>query len=215
MANVSSQYRKEMEQRYLKYVQQEDDRNVRKPKKRVIKKEGCVATLDRYIPSTYRVSTIILDSQFRDIYSYPDANNFVSKLMEPLRDVAALRLMRTEFYQPSNTMGYFVMNEVRVPLQLYNIESAYLYLNAYQSMLVANETNTTFFGRIGPGTEIYPAVTGDIRQDPLMFTLLPSEPRLKRFHVKLLQADGSVYPVTNARVVITLAAYCMAPGTCT
>lgn len=165
-------------------------------------------TLDRYLPSRFRVYNVILDSNFRDTAAYPNANDFVVRLPEPLQNVAALRILRTEFYQPSNTTGYFVMNEVRIPLQLYNIESAYLYLNGYVSTSVANDTNTTFFGRIGPGTEMYPAVTGDITQDPFIYVLQPVEARMKRFHIKLLRADGSIYPVTNARVILNLAVYC-------
>lgn len=229
--NTRDQYRAEMEQRYLKYVQKEDEREelsrkalVRQEKKQreknsaMTKKFGTRAlaesatTFGRYIPSALRVSTIVLDSAFRDNNLFPQANDFVVKIPETLRDVGAIRLLRTEFYQPSNTMGYFVMNEVRVPLQLYNIESSYLYLNGYQNMQVGHDTQQTFFARMGPGTEMYPAVTGDIRQDPLMYMFLPAEPRLRRFHVKLLQADGSLYEVNNARVVLTLAVYCLAPG---
>lgn len=169
-------------------------------------------TLGRYLPNGFRVSTVLLDSAFRDTSMYPHANQFVVKLADAFRDVVALRLLRTEFYQPSNTTGYFVLNEVRVPLQLYNIESAYLYLNGYQSMQVANEQSTSFFGRVGPGTEMYPAVTGDIRQDPLAYMFMPAEPKLRRFQVKLLKADGSLYNVKNARVVVTLAVYCLTPG---
>lgn len=168
-------------------------------------------TMDKYMPTRFRVYNVILDSSFRDTIAYPNANDFVVKLTEPITNVAAIRILRTEFYQPSNTTGYFVLNEVRVPLQLYNIESAYLYLNGYISTTVANDTNTTFFGRIGPGTETYPAVTGDISQDPFIYVLQPIEARMKRFHVKLLQADGSTYPVSNARVVINLAVYSLKP----
>lgn len=167
-----------------------------------------VLGMDRYLPAKFRVYNIILDSTFRNTSQFPDANDFVVKLVEPLKNVAAIRMLRTEFYQPSATTGYFVLNEVRVPLQLYNIESAYLYLNGYVSTNVANDTSTTFFGRIGPGTETYPAVTGNITQDPFIYIMRPTEPRLKRFHVRLLRADGSTYPVANARVVLTLAVYC-------
>lgn len=245
--NTRDQYRQEMEQRYLKYVQKEEARESASRKALVDKEKDrrkrstptartpptatgtmgnvpvtsapnfgrlnpSATTLGRYVPSAFRVSTLVIDSAFRDTNLYPQANQFVVKLADPLRNVAAIRLLRTEFYQPSNTTGYFVMNEVRIPLQLYNIESAYLYLNGYQSMQVVQELNTTFFARIGPGTEIYPAVTGDIRQDPLMYSFLPVEPKLRRFSIKLLQADGSIYDVNNARVVVTLAVYCLTPG---
>jgi hypothetical protein len=168
-------------------------------------------TMDKYLPTRFQVRNVILDSSFRDTLAYPNANDFVVRLTEPITNVAAIRILRTEFYQPSNTTGYFVLNEVRVPLQLYNIESAYLFLNGYISTTVANDTNTTFFGRIGPGTETYPAITGDITQDPFIYVLQPMEPRMKRFHIKLLHADGSVYEVNNARVVINLAVYSLRP----
>lgn len=168
-------------------------------------------TMDKYLPSRFIVRNVILDSTHRDVIASPNANDFVVRLTEPLLNVAALRILRTEFFQPSNSTGYFVLNGVNIPLQLNNIESAYLYLNGYISTTIANDTNTTFFGRIIAGTETYPAVTGDITQDPFVYILQPMEPRMKRFHVKLLQADGSTYQVNDARVIINLAVYCMRP----
>lgn len=249
--NTRDQYRHEMEQRYLKFIQKEDEReqaviqkerrskhrtrthtpsnqthsnnHITRPTSQVQAQQAqqiqqiqrqlttvpSATTLDAYLPSKFSVSTIVLDSSLRDTQTYPQANQFVVKLVEPLRNVAALRLLRTEFYQPSNTKGYFVMNEVRIPLQLYNIESAYLYLNGYQSMQIAQDLNTTFFARMGPGTDIYPAVTGDIRQDPFIYRFIPIEPKLRRFAVQLMNADGSIYQVENARIVLTLAVYCL------
>ena len=265
MSSTRDEYRREMEQKYLKYIQA-DDPAVRTQVKRAKAKatamvqprntstRGMVGPLDsmtvakpngpgqgsgrrteeaadrgnlgemlqferpiattvgRYLSSGLRVSSLIIDSSFRDMGLYPHANNFVVKLAEPLRDVAGIRLLRTEFYQPSNNVGYFVMNEVQIPLQLYNIDSGYIYLNGYECVEIANELNTTFFGRIGPGTEVYPAITGDIRQDPLMYTFMPAAEKLRRFHVKLLKGDGTLYTVNNARIVLTLAVYRLAPG---
>lgn len=225
--NTRDQYMLEKQQRYLKFIQQysepeppmqqkvlmeQSDRE--KERKKVSRKarymEQPSLTMDRYIPSRFRIYNIILDSTFRDLAAYPNANDFVVKLVEPLRNVVAIRLLRTEFYQPSNTTGYFVLNEVRIPLQVYNnIANAYLYLNGYTSTNVANDTSTTFFGRIGPGTEIYPAITGDPTLDPYIYIMQPIEPKLRRFHVKLMNADRSDYAVTNARVIITLAVYCL------
>lgn len=166
-------------------------------------------SMDRYISSSYRVYNIIVDSSLRNINEYPSANDFVVRLLEPLKNVGAIRVLKTEFFQPSNSIGYFVINQARVPLQLYDMENAYLYLNGYISTSVANDTNTAFFGRIGPGTEMYPAVTGNLTQDPYIYVLKPADPRLRKFHVKLLSHDGSPYPVQNAKVVLTIAVYCM------
>ena len=228
--NARDQYLLETQQRYLRFIQKEDEaeqqvreRNLPEKKRSrklkqlpqtqaaaLVRDESMpMMTMDRYLSTKYRVYNIILDSTFRDLIHYPNANDFVVKLSEPLKNAVALRLLRTEFYQPSQTNGYFVLNQVRIPIQLYNIESAYLYINGYTSTNIANEVNTQFFGRIGAGTEVFPAVTGSISQDPYIYVMQPIEPRLKRFHIKLMQADGSLYAVDNARVVITLAVYCI------
>lgn len=222
-------YALEMQARYLKYLQAEDaseakvltraTENERKTLRRSKKKnyaqepngESAALTMDRYVATApkYRLYTLIVDSNHRDTTMYPNASDFVVRVQEVFRNVAAVRILRTEFYQPSNSFGYFVLNEMRVPLQLYNVEHAYLYLNGYISTAVANDTNVALFGRIGPGTEFYPAVTSEITQDPYIYVMNPVEPRLRKFHVKLLTHDGQAYPVNNARVVLTIAIYCM------
>lgn len=246
MQDSRKQYVLEMQQRYLKFLQQEDakENQVRErhmPVTEVQKKtrekgsrrrvaavvdepeisqlsaapiqkykpDTSQLSMDRYLPSSFRVQNIIIDSSLRDTNIYPSANEFVVRLIEPLKNVAAIRLMKTEFFQPSNSIGYFVINQARVPLQLYDIDNAYLYLNGYISTSVANDTNTAFFGRIGPGVEMYPSVTSNLTQDPHMYLLKPADPRLRKFHVKLLNHDGSLYPLNNAKVVLTLAVYCL------
>ncbi len=221
-----------MQARYYKYLQAEDNaekrllarasenekKTLRKRREREPKNyaqeprgENATLTMDRYVPRapTYRLQTLIIDSGHRDVNQYPNASDFVVKVQEVFKNVAAVRILRTEFYQPSNSFGYFVLNEARIPLQLYNVEHAYLYLNGWISTSVANDTNVALFGRIGPGTEFYPAVSGDILQDPYVYFVNPVEPRLRRFHVKLLTHEGQPYPVNNARVVLTLAIYSM------
>lgn len=232
--DTQKRYALEMQARYLRYLQAENEaenkvlaratanekRTLRKKKEREGRGgnyaqepngENAALTMDRYVAKapTYRLYTLIIDSNHRDVNSYPNANDFVVRVQETFRNVAAVRVLRTEFYQPSNSFGYFVLNEMKVPLQLYNVEHAYLYLNGYISTAVANDTNVALFGRIGPGTEFYPAVTADIFQDPYIYAMNPVEPRLRKFHVKLLTHDGQQYPVNNARVVLTIAIYCM------
>ena len=151
----------------------------------------------------------MIDSDCRDTTLYPNANDFVVKLQDAIKMVAAIRILKTEFYQPSNSFGYFVLNEAKIPLQLYNVSHAYLYLNGYKNTIIANDGNAALLGRIGPGMEMYPAITGDPLKDPFICVFRPIEGKLRRFHVKLLNADGSSYPVTNARVVLTIALYCV------
>lgn len=229
--DAQKQYALEMQARYYKYLQAENDaeakvlaratENERKTLRRKKQKnyaqepngESAALSMDRYVATPgpkYRLYTLIIDSSHRDVATYPNASDFVVRVQEIFRNVAAVRILRTEFYQPSNSFGYFVLNEMKVPLQLYNVEHAYLYLNGYVSTMVANDTNVALFGRIGPGTEFYPAVTADVLQDPYIYVLNPVEPRLRKFHVKLLTHDGKPYPVNNARVVLTIAIYCMA-----
>lgn len=211
--NTQQQYALEMQQRYMKYLQREDEQESRlleKEKRRQQRKQQKQAEQDAQAPDIqYRIVTVIIDSDFRDTTLYPNANDFVVRLQDAVKRVAAMRILKTEFYQPSNSFGYFVLNEAKIPLQLYNVSHAYLYINGYTSTITANENNLALIGRIGPGMEMYPAVTGDPLKDPFIHVFRPMEGKMRRFHVKLVNADGSMYPVTNARVVLTLAFYCV------
>jgi hypothetical protein len=228
--DTQQRYALQMQARYQRYLQKEQENEDRilqhvveekkeKEKRRLRRKniaplsaedadESAHLVMDRHVPAKFRILNIIIDSDHRNIAQYPDSNNFVVKLQENLVNIAAIRVLKTEFYQPSTSFGYFVLNEMKVPLQLYNVEHAYLYLNGYINTAVANDMNVALFGRIGPGTDIYPAITADPYKDPYIYVMRPVEPKMRRFHVKLLKADGSAYPVNNARVVLTLAVYC-------
>lgn len=240
--NTRNQYLLEAQQRYFKFLQAEDSQETKvreraleektlakekKKQKKDLEKVATLAfqeapekpslTMDRYLTSRFRAVQVILDSSFR--HSSMQPNDFSVKLTEPLRNVVALRLMKTEYFQPSQCTNYFVFNNIRVPIQAFTMESAYLYLNGYSmtnvatiSSLSGEDTANTpqFFGRIGPGMEVYPAINGNITQDPYIYLLQPMEQRLRRFHVRLLQANGSPYATeSTARVVITLTAYCL------
>lgn len=203
-----------MQQRYFKYLQQEDERETKllekeKRKQERRKRREAEAAPPLPVSEEFKIYNIIIDSDLRDTGLYPDASDFVVRLQEPFKSVAAMRILKTEFYQPSNSFGYFVLNEAKIPLQLYNVSHAYLYLNGYTNTAIVNEGNVALLGRIGPGMEMYPAVCGDPLKDPFIYVFRPIEGKLRRFHVKLVNADGSAYPVTNARVVLTIAVYCV------
>lgn len=214
--NAQQQYALEMQQRYFKYLQQEDEREyqlLEKEKRRQKKLQKKQESKTPVVPASlqeYKIHNIIIDSDLRDTGLYPNANDFVVRLQEPYKMVVALRILKTEFYQPSNSFGYFVLNEAKIPLQLYNVSHAYLYVNGYTNTAIVNESNIALMGRIGPGMEMYPSVSGDPLKDPFIYVFRPIEGKLRRFHVKLVNADGSAYPVTNARVVLTIAVYCVA-----
>lgn len=224
--NTQQRYLAEMQERYQRLVKQEEDRDLlqeriedHKKKERRHKRqergrklehlEKEHLAMDKYVTADLRVFNIIIDSDHRDVNIYPNANDFVVKLQDYLTNVAAIRVLKSEFYQSANSLGYMVFNDVRVPLQLYNVEHAYLYLNGYNNTAVANDTNVALFGRIGPGTEIYPGVSADPYKDPYIYVMRPVDPRLRRFHLKLLDANGALYSVEDARIVITLAVYCI------
>lgn len=228
------QYQDELQARYLKFFNQPAEPTdasaelmklqKKREKKRKIRArvqqdttdltgpngEQASLVMNRMLSSPYVVQTIILDSAHRSTSQFPNANEYVLKLLEPLRNLAAVRIMKTEYFEPCSTQGYFVMNGVKIPLQSYTLEHAYLYLNGWINTTIANEANTNVFGRISPGVDTYPAVTTDLVTDPFTYILRPSEPRLRRFHIRLHTHDGQLQPVTNARIILTLACYCLA-----
>ena len=165
---------------------------------------------NKEIQPVYTVQTLILDSNHRNTELYPTTSDFVLRIADTLKNVAMLRILKTEFYQPGNTLGYFILNDIKVPLQTNTIEHAYLYINGYAKAVIGNEQNNAILGRIGPGSEIYPAVSGSILQDPYAYIFQPIEPKLRRFHLRLLNHEGQYYQAENTRLILTIAVYCIA-----
>lgn len=223
MKSNNDQYHNELQSRYLKFMtnaisltekepDEHTERRERRRKNRISHKEektNSTLTMDRMIESKYVVKMIVIDSAHRNMIQYPYANDFVVKTEETLRNVGAIRLIKTEYFEPCATAAYMVLNGAKVPLQTYNLDHAYIYLNGYINMIVANDTNTSIFGRISPGTEIYPTVAGDIKEDPYVHILRPAEPKLRRYHIRLQTHTGQLQEVANARVILTLGVYCM------
>jgi hypothetical protein len=219
--NAQKQYQNEAQSRYLRHLQSLVDTTTattaatdpppKQARTRTKKQQSTKLDLgmDTYVPSKYRVYNIILDSSHRNRDQYPYSNDFVLKLQENLRNVVAIRIMKTEYYQSENMMGYMVFNDIRIPLQANNVEHAYLYLNGYINTVIANESNIPLFGRIGPGTEQYPAITANPFDDPYIYVMRPVEQKMRRFHIKLLTSDGTPYTAQDSRVLITLAVYCL------
>jgi hypothetical protein len=168
-------------------------------------------TLDKHISRKYKVRTLIIDSNYRDTSIYPNINNFVVTLADTIKDVAAIRFIRTEFYQDSGNLGYFVLNGVRIPLQVNTTEPAYLNLNNYSKAYIGNNVNIpNIFGRIIPGTEFFPAISGSFIEDPFTHVFEPVQLKMRRFHVRLLNYDGTYYDVpSSGRLVLTFALYCL------
>jgi hypothetical protein len=219
MLRNQQQYQDELQARFLKNFTPDANEKLIKKQRKIRARanedltgangEKASLLMNRMIDSKYIVQTVILDSAHRNLLQFPNANDYVIKILEPLRNVAAVRLLKTEYFEPCSTQGYFVMNGVKIPLQSYNLDHAYLYLNGWINTIIANDTNTNLFGRVAPGVDTYPAVAGNIENDPYTYILRPSEPRLRRFHVRLLTHEGQLQAVTNARVILTLAFYCL------
>jgi hypothetical protein len=218
--NAQEHYHNEMQSRYMRHLQSLVETKSSAaaapsppPKVKTRSKKRQTETLDLgmdvYVPSKYRLYTVILDSAHRNREQYPYSNDFVLKLQENMRNVVAIRILKTEYYQSENMLGYMVFNDIRIPLQANNVEHAYLYLNGYINTVIANESNIPLFGRIGPGTEQYPSISANPFDDPYIYMMRPVEPKMRRFHIKLLTADGSQYMAQDSRVVITLALYCL------
>lgn len=105
---------------------------------------------------------------------YPNVNNFVVTLADTIKDVAAIRFIRTEFYQDTGNLGYFVLNGVRIPLQVNTTEPAYLNLNNYSKAYIGNNVSIpNIFGRILPGSEFFPAISGSFIEDPFTHVFEP------------------------------------------
>jgi hypothetical protein len=231
MFQNQQQYELEKQARYLKYLknaseatnmvlnQLVDKRGKERKRRSRVREEindanganGESATLvmNRSIYPKYRVINGIFDSEHRNKTQYPSVSDFVLKLQEPLKHVVAIRTLKSELYQSCNSINYIVLNGAKIPVQAYNLDNAYVYLNGYIGTQIANEQNVPVFMRIGAGNEVYPAITGDITQDPYVYVMKPAEEKLRRFHIKLMTHDGLPYGVTNARMVLTLAFYCL------
>ena len=137
-----------------------------------------------------RLVTVVLSTSFRDFTTYPNANEFTLRLAEPLRNVFALRLMRADFTTSSTT-------------------SAYVSLNQYKRIVLADGSESVFFAMVSPGTELCPSVTTSIENDPYAHVLRPPEGRLRNFDVQIMNSNMTPYATVGFQLVLTLTAYCM------
>lgn len=196
---------------YDEKQQRREARNKAKDLERTTKSQyGQVSAglaMDSYVKNNYNVKTVIIDSDFRNTSTSQVPYNFSVKLAESYKNVFAVRLIRTELYDTTNNTGFFVINQMRIPIQFYNISSAYLYLNGYTLSQTTNGLINQIFTRITPGLELYPSVSSDITVDPHVYFLNPIQPKLTQFNVKLMNSDGSLYELPNARIVLTLVIY--------
>jgi 3-isopropylmalate dehydratase small subunit len=211
MDTNTKQYKKEIEKKLYKYLLEEDQKNdksreyIKEQKKRVkntivanqsipsSSKESAGLALETYVPSLYTVQNVILDSSFS---SYPNnsKNKFLLELSDPLKNVYAIRILRTDFVNTTNSNP------------IYN---AYLYLNGYINTILANGLNTRIYTKLFNNTNIYPSVSSDITMDPYIYIFKPIDSILNKFNIQIMNADGTLYDFgeNSINLTITLAVY--------
>lgn len=190
------QYRKEQSQRHkksLKHVvsREEKERILHAPKPKI------------------RQRTIILDSNDRNMATHNSPNEFVLEMNDTIKNAIAIRMLRTE-YSLSTSFSSFLVNDQRIPIQLFKTINAYIYLNGYNNIDVANNHSATIFSQISAGIETLPPITNNFLYDPYAHVFNPMEERLRRFHVKLIDGKGNKIPIedpSKIRIILTLAVF--------
>lgn len=144
-----------------------------------------------------RVQHVIIESEARDTALFANANNFIARLDTPLRDVVAIRVLYAELQPHSSTNN-----------NNYNQNPAYLYLNGYANLHLANGTATNVFMRLPLGTEQYHSTTENILNDAHAYLCRPQEPKLDRFEVRIVNKTGAIHSTYHdAQLIVTLAVY--------
>lgn len=209
MDHNQKEYKKQIEKKLYKYlVSEEQNRDsiyLKEQKKRTkdavvsnrsiigSSKESAGLTLETYVPTLYNIQNIIIDSDF---ISNPaeSFNNFTVQLADPIKNVYAIRILFTYFYNSTTNAP---------------INGAFLYLNGYINTLLANGMNTRIYTKLYNNTNVYPAVSSDISMDPYIYIFRPVQSQLNKFNVQIMKSDGTLYNFTNDKIniSITLAVY--------
>jgi len=203
------QYKKEIEKKLYKYLLSEEQNRVSehtKEQKRRIKesvvanrnilspsKESAGLTLENYVPSSFEVQNLIIDSDFISS-SFDTYNNFTLQLAESFKNVYAIRLLST------NLVNLTTNNP---------INNAFLYLNGYINTILANGLNTRIYTKLFNNAHEYPAVSSDISMDPYIYIFKPVQSILNKFNIQILNGDGTSYNFGSdtINISITLAIY--------
>tara|TARA_Y100000389_G_C17387994_1_gene478199 strand:+ start:90 stop:686 length:597 start_codon:yes stop_codon:yes gene_type:complete len=194
--NNLQQYNKELKEKFIKTINKNanDDKNIIKRKKK------------------YKIEKdiIVLDSEDRDKNVYPEPNNFVLTMLEELKNVLALRILKTEYLFKDASFNIITINDQVVPIQAYQNVHAYLYLNGYNKIKIANKLTIPIFTQLSPGINNYPASADDFRIDPYVYRLNPIEKKLNKFDIRLLDNKGEIVNIINPekiQIILTLIVY--------
>ena len=133
----------------------------------------------------HKIHPVLLDTT--------NTTDTVIKIATPLKNVFAIRILKTELIYPSNNKG----------------EGFYLYLNDYRQIIRNEKADSlNIFSRIMTGINDYQCVTTNILDDPYTYVLNPVEPKLNRFHLKAFEFDNVPKRDADYSLVLHLAIFC-------
>lgn len=193
--NNLKQYQKELNEKYKK----NENNNKSNPVPNIIKHKRKLIQ-----------DIIIIDSNARNKDKYALPNDFVINISETLKNVIVLRLLRSEYLLNDATFTTAVINNQPVSLQLFKHIQAFIYLNGYGKIKLANKMTIPIFSQLSAGVETLPTSNGNLKLDPYAYILNPIEEKLDKFHVKILDEFGNKIPIIDPekiRVILTLAIY--------
>lgn len=197
--NNLHQYNKELQQKYLKTVQTQN--NKYNQEKNLIKRKT------RY---KLEKDIIVLDSEDRDKTHYPNPNHYVLTILEDLKNVIGLRLLKSEYLLKDSSFNILTINDQIVPLQVYQNVHAFLYLNGYNKIKMSNRITMPIFSQLSSGINNYPLSNDDFRIDPLVYRFNPIKPKLNKFEIKLLDNKGTIVDIIDPekiQIILTLVVY--------
>lgn len=192
--NNFKQYQREL---FEKYKKQENKSQsippiIKKPKRKLVQ------------------DIIVIDSNTRDKNDYLLPNDFIITLSEVLKNVIAIRLIRSEYLINDASFTTALINNQPVPLQLFKHIQAFIYLNGYEKIKLANKMTIPIFSQLSAGVETLPPSNDDIRFDPYAYILNPRNEKLDKFHIKILDGNGEKINISDPdkiRIILTLAIY--------
>lgn len=200
--NTIKQYEKEQAERYVRNIASKQQNKSESQDNFVIKNKS---------KRKYKLSQelLVLDSNDRDRSLYPLPNDFILKSIEDYKNVVCVRIIRTE-YSIVDAFTSIVVNNQPVPIQFFKPIHAFLYLNGYDKLKIANDSSTPVISQLAAGTDTFPPISGSLSMDPYAHIIRPMEKKLNRFHVKIVDNKGITIPIQEPeriRVVITIAVF--------
>lgn len=193
----------------LKQFRKEQSKKYHKSLKHVLNREENNERIINQPKPKIRQHTVILDSNDRDITLFPSPNEWVVEINNTIKNALAIRLLRTE-YSLATSFSSFLVNDRRIPIQLFKTINAYIYLNGYNNIQVANKNSALLFSQISAGIEVLPPITNNFLYDPYSYVFNPIEEKLNKFHFALVNGKGEKINIDepdSIRIILSLAVF--------